>query len=141
MICATRDFVDRRLRRGLTLLLTSSFVVIVIRGIAVGACEDLDADAPAPSAAVQAGPAVSTPPGMTTGDLAGSSEFHLTQVFLADMLGVRRVSVTNAAGVLRKRKLIKYSKGSITILDRRGLGAVACGCYKVISDSRQQRVA
>lgn len=69
---------------------------------------------------------------LASADCARSNRVHLTQEFLADMLGVRRVSVTNAAGVLRKRVLIQYIHGEITILDRQGLAAVACGCYEVM---------
>ena len=66
---------------------------------------------------------------LMTGDRARSDEFYLTQDFLSHMLGVRRVGVTKAAGSLQERKLISYSRGVITILDRSGLQAAACGCY------------
>jgi hypothetical protein len=64
-----------------------------------------------------------------TRDRIRSDEFYLTQDFLSHMLGVRRVGVTKAAGSLQKRKLISYSRGVITVLDRSGLQNAACGCY------------
>jgi CRP-like cAMP-binding protein len=64
-----------------------------------------------------------------TRDRAGSDEFYLTQEFLSHMLGVRRVGVTKAASSLQKRRLISYSRGVISVLDRNGLQAAACGCY------------
>ena len=66
---------------------------------------------------------------LMTSDRVRSDEFFLTQAFLADMLGVRRVTVTEAAGRLQERKLIRYCRGNIRILDRTGLEAISCRCY------------
>jgi Mn-dependent DtxR family transcriptional regulator len=71
-----------------------------------------------------------------TSDRVRSSEFFLTQEFLADMLGVRRVTVTEIAGGLKHRNLISYRRGKIRILDRQGLEAASCRCYTRI-ESRQ----
>jgi CRP-like cAMP-binding protein len=62
-------------------------------------------------------------------DRAGTASFHLTQEFLAYMLGVRRVGVTVAAGGLQRAGLIEYHRGELTVLDRPALEAAACDCY------------
>lgn len=74
---------------------------------------------------------------LSTQDRAGGDSFHLTQKLLGQLLGVRRVGITNAAGVFQKRRLIRYSRGHITILDRPGLEKAACGCYQIGKDSYQ----
>jgi CRP-like cAMP-binding protein len=62
-------------------------------------------------------------------DRAHSSTFTLTHESLASVLGVRRVGVTEAASNLQKRRLIEYSRGTVTVLDRAGLERAACSCY------------
>ena len=60
---------------------------------------------------------------------------HLTHDFLACMLGVRRVGITTAATALQDRQLITYHRGEVTVLDRAGLEAAACGCYRADRES------
>lgn len=75
---------------------------------------------------------------LMTHDRVQSNEFHLTQEFLAHMLGVRRVGVTKAAGLLQEKKLISYRRGNITILDRKGLERASCRCYTAVNDIRDR---
>jgi len=65
-------------------------------------------------------------------DRLDSNELCMTQDLIADMLGVRREGVTEAAGKLQAAGLISYSRGKITILDRPGLEARVCECYEVV---------
>ena len=67
-------------------------------------------------------------------DRLDSDELVMTQELIANMLGVRREGVTAAAGRLQEQGLISYVRGRITILDRRGLEAAVCECYKVVKD-------
>lgn len=71
---------------------------------------------------------------LQTHDRVKGDEFPLTQDFLGLMLGVRRASVTDAAGALQESELIRYHRGVITVLNRKGLEAAACECYELISD-------
>jgi CRP-like cAMP-binding protein len=69
---------------------------------------------------------------LMTHDRVGSDEFLLTQEFLAQMLGVRRASVSAVAATLRRAGLIRYRWGQMTIVNRPGLEAAACECYRII---------
>jgi CRP-like cAMP-binding protein len=71
---------------------------------------------------------------LMTSDRIKSNEFRITQEFLALMLGVRRVGVSEAASDLRQLKLMAYRRGCFTILDHAGLEAAACGCYQKVND-------
>lgn len=66
-------------------------------------------------------------------DRARIDEFHLTQEFLGFMLGVRRASVSEVASALQAQGFIRYVRGVITVVDRKGLERAACTCYSLIS--------
>jgi CRP-like cAMP-binding protein len=65
-------------------------------------------------------------------DRLASNELSMTQELIANMLGVRREGVTEAAGKLQDAGLISYRRGRITVLDRPGLEARSCECYQVV---------
>jgi CRP-like cAMP-binding protein len=75
---------------------------------------------------------------MTHDRVGGADTFELTQDFLAIMLGVRRPSVTLAAGILQQAGLIRYVRGKITVIDRPGLEAASCECYRIICDDYER---
>jgi Mn-dependent DtxR family transcriptional regulator len=65
-------------------------------------------------------------------DRLSSSEVLMTQELIANMLGVRREGVTEAAGKLQEEGLIEYRRGRINVLDRGRLEARVCECYAVV---------
>lgn len=69
---------------------------------------------------------------LMTSDRMATNEFHLTQDFLSNMLGVRREAVNKSAVILQQQQLISYSRGNILITDRQGLELRACQCYAMI---------
>lgn len=71
-------------------------------------------------------------------DLSGSDKLPFTQEFLADMLGVRRTSVTSVARTLQDAAIIKYSRGKIEVLDVEGLQEAACECYQTVREQYEQ---
>jgi Mn-dependent DtxR family transcriptional regulator len=65
-------------------------------------------------------------------DRLQSNELSMTQELIANMLGVRREGVTEAAGKLQKAGVIRYQRGRITVLDRPGVATRSCECYQVV---------
>jgi CRP-like cAMP-binding protein len=71
---------------------------------------------------------------LTTQDRARANALKITQEGLASKLGVRRAGITQAASALKQRRLIRYSRGVVTVLDRRGLMIASCSCYQADRD-------
>ncbi len=74
---------------------------------------------------------------LTMNDYAGPDGFLMVQESIAVMLGVRRVSITEAARKLQAAALISYSRGHIRVLDKPGLGKQSCECYRFIRQEYQ----
>ncbi|UPT62257.1 MAG: helix-turn-helix domain-containing protein [Hyphomonadaceae bacterium JAD_PAG50586_4] len=66
-------------------------------------------------------------------DRSNAAELSLTQDLIAVMLGVRRSTVSIAAGTLQKAGIIRYHHGKITVVDRVGLENAACECYEAVA--------
>lgn len=67
-------------------------------------------------------------------DRVKTDTIHLTQEIISQMLGVPRTAVTMTAVRIQKMGLIRYSRGKITILDRKGLESVSCECYRIVAE-------
>ena len=67
-------------------------------------------------------------------DRVQSNELSMTQEFIANMLGVRREGITQAAGKAQNAGLVRYRRGKITVLDRAGIEARCCECYKIVKN-------
>jgi CRP-like cAMP-binding protein len=72
-------------------------------------------------------------------DRLSTNRFRLTQKYLGYMLGVRRATINEAAGRLQGRQLIRYVRGSIEILDAKGLQAASCACYRPWGERTRSR--
>ena len=74
---------------------------------------------------------------LLTHDRVDANEFPLTHEFVSQMLGVRRATVTEALGTLQQTGAIRSARGRITIVDRPGLEAAACECYRIVRDEME----
>ena len=74
---------------------------------------------------------------LMTSDRMETKDFHLTQDFLSNMVGVRREAVNKSAVILQQQHLITYSRGNISITNRQGLEMKACRCYAAIKDEEK----
>jgi CRP-like cAMP-binding protein len=77
---------------------------------------------------------------LMTHDHAPGDVFEMKHEFLAMMLGVTRSVVTRAAGLLQREKVIRYTRGRVTVLDRNRLEAMACECYEVLKADGPRRI-
>ena len=75
---------------------------------------------------------------LMTHDRVGRDFFLLKQEILAQMLGVRRASVSEVASELQRQRLIRYGRGKVSIVDRAGLEAMACPCYHSVKQELER---
>lgn len=78
---------------------------------------------------------------LMTSDRMETKDFKMTQEFLANMLGVRREAVNRAAKSLEAKKLVHSSRGSVEIMNRKGLEAASCVCYSVVKEEEDRVLA
>lgn len=71
----------------------------------------------------------------------GRHDFSLTHEYLAEMLGVRRASITDIAAEFSQRGLVRYSRARVRIIDVRGLSRAACECYRMVSDEAERMLS
>lgn len=74
---------------------------------------------------------------LMTGDRLKTVELHITQEFIAKMLGVRREAIALAASSLQEKQLISYSRGNLSILNRVSLERFACKCYSIVKEEER----
>lgn len=74
---------------------------------------------------------------LKTRDRIHRDELQLTHHCLADIMGVRRSAITVAAGVLQRKQLMRYSRGQIQLISRKGLELAACECYRAAGSTRR----
>jgi CRP-like cAMP-binding protein len=75
---------------------------------------------------------------LSTQDRTGTPELEITHDFLAQMLGVRRASVSDVLRPLQDEGMIRASRGKVTIIDAKRLTSASCECYRVIRDEYQK---
>lgn len=77
---------------------------------------------------------------LQTEDRVDQPEFPMTHEFLSQMLGVRRATVTEAVGALQDEGLIRYARGMMRVIDRPGLEAASCECYRIIQEEHRRLI-
>ena len=71
---------------------------------------------------------------LTAQDRVGRGEFPMTHEFMAQILGVRRATITQIAGEFQEAGIVRYRRGAVAILDRGGLRRASCDCYRVVQE-------